>query len=520
MVNPSSDNRWSEMMAKMNEKPLIPVRLIVAFLSVCSTIFAAASIANLSLILDPIYRDPNTTSSKQHTQLEPKDPWEYYYYYWSESQRFAIVTAYYYGYLAVNIITGRSCERFNVAYLTIAAHLISTCCTLLTPVSIHGGVAVIFIIRFIQGVSHGPILTGIYVLITRWFPKSELGLVLSFIFAGSSFGQLITIPLSAYLCHPINHLSQSRDWPSIWYTIGGLNCVFTFFWWFLVTPDPASHRWISEYELRLIQKESCSNQLINLQIVKVEWYKLWTSKKLWSITIAQGAWSFGYILITTSLPAYLMFIWSFTNQTNQWIIFYLLIAVCVSMIVSGPLADWIIIKKIVHVSMTRRIFETCTLLIPAVCFITITFLGHDKTSILIILTFSMLAMGLRTGGDIPLISEMSPDLSGTVFGMTNTASAASGITVPILVQSILSSKVNDAFQWNMIFIITGCIMILGWFYFILFASATPQPWGIAPNRSNSIATVVSIEMPEVSRFRLWFERKKQRMSQAALVFKY
>lgn len=75
MVNPSIVNhgngnhnadRWTEMMAKMNEKPLIPIRSLIGLLAILSTGFAYAASANLNLIIDPISRDGiNLTSSNQ-----------------------------------------------------------------------------------------------------------------------------------------------------------------------------------------------------------------------------------------------------------------------------------------------------------------------------------------------------------------------------------------------------------------------------------------------------------------------
>ena len=58
------------------------------------------------------------------------------------------------------------------------------------------------------------------------------------------------------------------------------------------------------------------------------------------------------------------------------------------------------------------------------------------------LFIAMFALGANTGGDMPLVSEVAPDIAGTVFGLTNTMASAMGIGAPMLSALLLESGVR------------------------------------------------------------------------------
>lgn len=51
-------------------------------------------------------------------------------------------------------------------------------------------------------------------------------------------------------------------------------------------------------------------------------------------------------------------------------------------------------------------------------------------------------MGAQTGGDLPIIPEMAPDIIGTVYGFSNSIACASGFFSPMVTAFILADEVR------------------------------------------------------------------------------
>lgn len=82
------------------------------------------------------------------------------------------------------------------------------------------------------------------------------------------------------------------------------------------------------------------------------------------------------------------------------------------------------------------------LILPAIALFAIPFLGDFKSGVIVALFIAMFALGANTGGDMPLVSEVAPDIAGTLFGVTNTMASAMGIGAPMLSALLLESGVG------------------------------------------------------------------------------
>ena len=72
----------------------------------------------------------------------------------------------------------------------------------------------------------------------------------------------------------------------------------------------------------------------------------------------------------------------------------------------------------------------------------IPFIGQNVTVIRILLALSMFFIGFASAGDWPIVSEVAPDLAGSVFGICNTTAAAAGFISPLLIGALLDSGVS------------------------------------------------------------------------------
>ena len=82
---------------------------------------------------------------------------------------------------------------------------------------------------------------------------------------------------------------------------------------------------------------------------------------------------------------------------------------------------------------------------PTLALVLIPMAGCNVVLVVILLILSMSTIGFETGGAAPIVSEMAPAISGTVFGVTNTFSCSIGFIAPLLSGIILGDNVTNYF---------------------------------------------------------------------------
>lgn len=81
------------------------------------------------------------------------------------------------------------------------------------------------------------------------------------------------------------------------------------------------------------------------------------------------------------------------------------------------MSDWIGKKKLVTDTVSRKIFESIALGGPAICLILVPFVPCNLWELLGLLIIAMIIFGLNAGGDKPIVVDVAPDHSGTIYGM-------------------------------------------------------------------------------------------------------
>lgn len=89
-------------------------------------------------------------------------------------------------------------------------------------------------------------------------------------------------------------------------------------------------------------------------------------------------------------------------------------------------------------TLSRKIFETIALVGPAICLIIIPQLGCSLTGLVTLLIVAMVIFGLNAGGDKPIVVDIAPDHSGTIYGITNAIASLPGILSPLVVGFLIN----------------------------------------------------------------------------------
>ncbi|CAG2165540.1 unnamed protein product [Oppiella nova] len=174
---------------------------------------------------------------------------------WDDKQQALVLGSFFYGYVLTQIPAGIAVERFGAKWMFGFSLLISGILSLLGPLCAKWGqdsIVPFMVTRLGQGLAQGVILPSMNTMIAQWMPKMERSRAMSIIFAGSSLGSVVSLPLTGYLCDE----SFLGGWPAIFYVLGISACIWFVFWILFVFDSPDSHPFISQSEYDLI----CSGQ--------------------------------------------------------------------------------------------------------------------------------------------------------------------------------------------------------------------------------------------------------------------
>lgn len=472
------------MESKANDnlpKPCIPTRFYIAFMTALTAFVMFAvrnclSVAIVSMTEDESKLNKSTSylvaDSNNSITIKPIHE----KFAWTASQEGVILGSYFYGYAAFQIITGVISDKFNVVYLCIICNIISAILSALTPIAAHAGVACISIVRILLGISQAPTISLLLVLASKWFPPDEVVLPISLLNFGANIGTAAVMPYTAWLCNQ----DLLGGWPLVFYSLGAINLIIPFLWLTTITVTPNNHPFISKYEIDYINK---ANSNVGNVKMSVPWLSIFSSVPIWSIITAKGCLAMGVMIYNTKIPAYLESELGMDLTSNGSFNSLLYIAIAISNLSAAPMFKFLINKGYVSRTLGRKLAESISLFLPAIALVTIPFIKENTTLILCLLVISLFFMGFQAAGDWPIVSEVAPDLAGSVFGITNTTAAAGGFISPLIIGELLDSGLDHSEAWRYVFFIGAGVMTFGGLIFIIFAKAEPVPWGVAPSRS-------------------------------------
>ncbi|XP_025017807.1 putative inorganic phosphate cotransporter [Tetranychus urticae] len=474
--------------SKTNANSFFPIRYYIAFLGFLSSAIMFAVRCNLSVAIvamvdndDRIVLSVNQTNDNITSELKV-EPYNKVRFTWSGEEQGIVLGSYYYGYALVQIISGLLADKYDPVHLAVGTHTLASLLTLLTPYAASNGIISLAIVRGLLGLSH-------------------ISLPLCLMQAGSNIGIALVMPLTAIMCESIT----LGGWSSAFYFIGLINLILPIIWIKTVTTDPSDHPWISEAEKQLLAHSKRNSKAK----VKIHWIKIFTSTALWSLVLSRTGQSLFYMIITTKIPAYFESVLGIGLYRNGIFNSFLYLAIAFSQLISGPSAKYIIDKGFLGRTVTRKIFETqgkgskiarnCdllvfyfTLLIPCICLVIIPLIEPTSNTVMCLLVVSCFFMGFVCGGHMPIVSEMSPELSGTIFGITNFAASSMGFLAPLLIGVLLDHGDDKVYQWNLVFYASALFMLIVNIIFCIFATSQTQLWSssdqddskIRANRSN------------------------------------
>ena len=93
---------------------------------------------------------------------------------------------------------------------------------------------------------------------------------------------------------------------------------------------------------------------------------------------------------------------------------------------SGVLSDWMIVRKMISVTNSRKLYTTIASAGPAIFIVIASYSGCDKVLAVVFFTIAMGLMGGYYSGMKVNALDLSPNYAGVLMAITNGIAACSG----------------------------------------------------------------------------------------------
>ena len=372
---------------------------------------------------------------------------------WSPTVQGAVMSAFFLGYVTLQIPAGYLSDRFGGKWVLGLGVLFWSLFTLLTPASAALGISILLACRFLMGVAEAVTWPSIYSLYSRWVHPDRRASAVGLMNSGISGGSVI-----ALICTP--WLISVWSWQGAFYLYGLLGILWFAIWAPIARSRPAVETdWdASEAALanpKSLQDENQAETLSQPVYPRLTVRGMLRSQAVWAIAIA-------HICINWSLYLVLSWFPTFVNRELgadlQLAGFLALAPTLVSLIMAptaGRLFDRLVARGADRLKI-RRWMQSIAFLGITGAMLGITLTDSLAVSVTVI-TLSNALTAFSIGGFATNHLDIAPNQSGLLMGVTNTLAAVSS-SLSVFVSGWIQTATGG---WDAVFQTAAGVSLLG-----------------------------------------------------------
>ena len=323
-------------------------------------------------------------------------------------------------------------------------------------------ISVLFLLRFLVGLSESPAFPGNSQIVAAWFPTKERGTAAAIFNSAQYFATVIFAPFMGWLVAQVH-------WQSIFWIMGGLGIVVSFIW-LKVIYSPVNHPSINPSELEYIKQggglvlmgEDKNNTQQKKKTSFADIKQLLSSRMLLGIFIAQYCINCLTYFFLTWFPVYLV------KERHMTILQAGFAAVAPALcgfiggILGGLVSDRLI--KMNHsVTFARKLPIILGLFLSTS--IVICNYVESHTAIIFFMSLAFFGKGFGSLG-WAVMSDVAPkEMIGLSGGLFNTFGNTAGIVIPIVIGYIISS--TGSFNNALVFVGIHAVIALLCYLFMV-----------------------------------------------------
>ena len=372
---------------------------------------------------------------------------------WSPTVQGAVMSAFFLGYVTLQIPAGYLSDRFGGKWVLGLGVLFWSLFTLLTPASAALGITVLLACRFLMGVAEAVTWPSIYSLYSRWVHPDRRASAVGLMNSGISGGAVI-----ALICTP--WLISVWSWQGAFYLYGVLGILWFAVWSPLARSRPAVKTDWDTADTVLATAEARSAADQNNASAQTVFPRLTVrgmlrSRAVWAIAIA-------HICINWSLYLVLSWFPTFVNRelgADLQLAGFLALAPTIVSLVMAPLAgrlfDRLVTKGHDRLKV-RRVMQSLAFVGITAAMMAITLTDSLILSVTVI-TLSNALTAFSIGGFATNHLDIAPNQSGLLMGVTNTLAAVSS-SASVFVSGWIQDMSGG---WDAVFLTAAGVSVFG-----------------------------------------------------------
>ena len=359
-------------------------------------------------------------------------------------------------------------DRFGGKWLLFGCVLLSSLVSLLSPAAARTHFGFFLSLRVLSGLGEGVMAPSLHALIVRWSKPKYRSLIVSVIFTGSDVGIIIAMLVSGVLS---DH-GFAGGWPSVFYLLGTVGCVWSVAWSLLCFDSPSVHPRISSTE-----REYWLTVLGTTNLVArppTPWRKILTSVPVWALAVAFFASLWDFYTLASCIPLFMHDVLGF-DMTNNGIVSAVPFFATVLMIPAGFLSDWLRSPGRLSTSVVRKIFCVSGFLSTGCMLILTGFAGCDRVLAVVLMFIAVGCTCLLIPVVVVNQLDLAPLHAGKIMGLTQFVANLSSIAAPHAV-GFLTRHRSSRSEWRHVFYLAAAISAVGAIVFVVFGSGRRQSW--------------------------------------------
>nr|CAH7723842.1 unnamed protein product [Callosobruchus chinensis] len=394
---------------------------------------------------------------------------------WS-SKKNMMLSSFFWGYIILQVGVGQLAKNYGPKWLIGGAAFVGSAFCALLPLSGHlFGYQGVIACRVLTGLTQGFIYPCGHNLISAWTPLQDRAKIGSFVYAGGPLGTVISLPIAGFIS------SSAVGWPVVFYLYGALGMVWAIIWFLIGSNSPSADKFISKEEKEYI--EAGIEAETEGEKVPTPWKEIFTSLPFWGVLIAHCGQNFGFWTLLTEIPSYMQNILHFDIKSNSTLSALPYLVMWLLSLVMSYIADNLIIKEIVTVGTSRKIFNSIGLFVPATALVGLSLVGesHYVWAIALLVTAVGFNSAVLSGYNVNHI-DLSPVHAGTLMGITNSVSNMFSLVSPLIVD-VVRLTTGDKSLWTIVFCIASSIYLFVGVFYDVVASGEVQPWNLGSKKT-------------------------------------
>ncbi|XP_049873011.1 putative inorganic phosphate cotransporter [Pectinophora gossypiella] len=391
----------------------------------------------------------------------------YRIYNWNKATQEMILFSFFVGYTGMMIPTGMLAQKFGGKIPIMVALGANAVLSILTPwVPIFSGWLGVCVCRVLQGATQAAFYPSIHSMLAKWAPLSERGRLSSYVYTGSPFGTVVAFQISGLFAG-----SSGLGWPATFWFCGAasLTCFVLLGW--LGAATPHEHPSITSEELKYIMGDGSSDTKKR----HTPWKQLLTSPPVWGLITSHVGSAMGYLFVLTQIPLYMNKILGVDIKKNGVYSSLPYIAMYMTTILFGNLADWAVNRKILSVANIRRVGNSIGMVVSSMFLVGFSFVTSTLMGVILLVMCLATHSGIHIGFHINSI-DLAPNFAGPIMAVGNMLANLACLIVPVMVSNIIGDDTTNQHKWQIMFFIMAAIQSATNIVFVVFVRGSVQPW--------------------------------------------